>query len=123
MSSPPMELPPPTPQPGSDTTAVRAGVAIAAVREAIPRMNARSAALVLLAVLAPLFALRSARDFIVPLVIAIIIAYALDPLVTAMARRRIHRAVGSTLVLMALLAGIAAGSYAIRGQVQSIVDG
>ncbi|QEI05653.1 AI-2E family transporter [Pigmentiphaga aceris] len=92
------------------------------VHPVAPRINPRSAALIVLAVLASLFALQSAREFVVPLVIAVIMAYALDPVVTFLARRRIPRVIGSTLVLLALLTSIVGGAYALRGQAQAIVD-
>jgi len=99
-----------------------AAQSLAARDAATARINPRSAALIILTVLAVLFALQSAREFVVPLVIAVIIAYALDPVVTFLARRRVPRVLGSTVVLLAFLTAIVGGAYALRGQAQAIID-
>ena len=74
-------------------------------------MNMRSLATTLVAILAVIFALRWAQDILVPFVIGILISYALSPLVTWMNRLKIPRAVGSALVLMALIVGVGMLSY------------
>jgi len=81
-----------------------------------------SSALVVLATLASLYALHVATAFIVPVVLAIILAYLLDPIVELLQRRHIHRAIGATLVLLSLLALALSGAYLLQGQVSSIVD-
>jgi len=83
---------------------------------------ARGACLTTLTVLAVLFSLKLAQEFIVPVVMAIVVAYALDPAVTLMERARLPRAVG-ILVLMAVLAiGLTGLLYATQSQVGSIVQ-
>ncbi|GJG95451.1 AI-2E family transporter [Cupriavidus pauculus] len=81
-----------------------------------------SAALILLATMFSLYALHVARAFIVPVVLAIVIAYLLDPLVAALQRRRVPRAVGATLVLLGVLALVLSAAYLLQGQVASIID-
>lgn len=81
-----------------------------------------STALIVLATLASLYALHVATAFIVPVVLAIILAYLLDPLVEWLQRRHIHRAIGATLVLLSLLALALSCAYLLQGQVSSIVD-
>ena len=74
-------------------------------------MDMRSLATTLLAILAVIFALRWAQDLLVPFVIGILISYALSPLVTWMNRLKIPRAVGSALLLTALIVGAGMLSY------------
>ena len=79
-------------------------------------------ALVVLATLASLYALHVARDFVVPVVLAIVVAYLLDPLVALLQRQRIPRVVGATVVLLGLLALVLWCAYLLQGQVSSIID-
>jgi predicted PurR-regulated permease PerM len=85
-------------------------------------LRSASLALVVLATLAFLYALHVARAFVVPVVLAIVIAYLLDPLVALLQRQRIPRAVGATLVLLGLLGLAMCCAYLLQGQVSSIVD-
>jgi predicted PurR-regulated permease PerM len=120
-----IELPAASPRDGAEPAAHVAALAAvpATARDAgTARINPRSAALIVLTVLAVLFALQSAREFVVPLVIAVIMAYALDPVVSFLARRRVPRVLGSTIVLLTLLTAIVGGAYALRGQAEAIVD-
>ncbi|CAG2155763.1 Putative transport protein YhhT [Cupriavidus campinensis] len=81
-----------------------------------------STALVILATLAALYTVHLARDFIVPVVVAIVIAYLLDPMVEWLQRQRIPRAMGATVVLLGMLALLLCGAYLLQGQIESIVD-
>jgi predicted PurR-regulated permease PerM len=83
----------------------------------------RHAALSIIAVLAVVFALHLARDFVIPLVISIILSYALDPPVTFLHRRmRVPLPIAASVVVAALLALLVVGILSLRGQVWSIVD-
>ncbi|MDT6964662.1 AI-2E family transporter [Cupriavidus sp. SZY C1] len=81
-----------------------------------------SLALIVLATLASLYALHVARAFVVPVVLAIVMAYLLDPMVALLQRQRVPRAVGATVVLLGLLGMVLCGAYLLEGQVSSIVD-
>ncbi len=118
----PTALPEASPHIGTDSEAHAAAQAVPVREVGIPRINPRSAALIVLAVLASLFALQSAKEFVVPLVIAVIMAYALDPVVTFLAKRRVPRVLGATIVLLALLTAVIGGAYSLRGQAQAIID-
>ncbi|SOZ38609.1 AI-2E family transporter [Cupriavidus neocaledonicus] len=91
----------------------------AAVATALHRA---STALVVLAVLFSLYAVHVARDFLVPVVIAVVMAYLLDPLVCALQRLGLARSLASTIVLLALLAALLSGAYLLQGQVESMVN-
>lgn len=88
----------------------------------LPKFDARGAAIVTLAVLAVLFALQMASTFIIPVVVAVLLAYALDPLVSFLERRHLPRWLGATLVMSALIAASVLSVYALRHQAQSIID-
>ena len=71
-------------------------------------------AIVVLATLAILFALREAQEVLIPLVLSVLISLALSPLVTAFERLRVPRTVGAAMVLI-VLGGVVAGiSYSLR---------
>ncbi|MDF3837800.1 AI-2E family transporter [Cupriavidus basilensis] len=79
-------------------------------------------ALTVLAVLASLYTLHLASAFVIPVVLAVIIAYMLDPMVTVLSRRRVPRAIGASLVLLALLAGVVCCAYLLQDQIAALVD-
>ncbi|MEO8937961.1 MAG: AI-2E family transporter [Burkholderiaceae bacterium] len=90
--------------------------------EPIPVFDARGASLVTLAVLATLFALQLAANFVIPVVVAVLLAYALDPAVSFLERRRVPRWLGAFLIVGALIAAGVMSVYALRFQAQAIVD-
>jgi predicted PurR-regulated permease PerM len=106
--------------PAEKVTAQEAGL-IDATERVIPSVRARGICLTTLTVLAVLFSLKLAQEFIVPVVMAIVVAYALDPAVTLLERARLPRAFG-TLVLMAAIAFAVVGlAYVTQDQVGGIV--
>ncbi|MGI9025379.1 MAG: AI-2E family transporter [Burkholderiaceae bacterium] len=88
----------------------------------LPKFDARGASIVTLAVLATLFALQTAQLFVIPLVVAVLFAYVLDPLVSLLERWRVPRPLGALFVLVVLVAGCGTSIYALRFQAQAIVD-
>jgi predicted PurR-regulated permease PerM len=87
----------------------------------LPTIDARGTALVTLAVLAVLFALQVAAKFVIPMVVSVLVAYALDPLVTTLEKRHVPRFLGTLLILSMLLGVSVYCLYALRGQAQSIL--
>jgi predicted PurR-regulated permease PerM len=85
-------------------------------------IGVRSVALTVLAVLGMLFLLRYAQEVFVPAVLAILITYALDPIVTGVVRLRIPRPLAAAIVLLGLLAGAGFGCYALRHQATAVVE-
>ncbi|MEC3767031.1 AI-2E family transporter [Cupriavidus sp. SS-3] len=85
-------------------------------------LHRASTALMVLAVLFSLYAVHVARDFLVPVVIAVVMAYLLDPLVCALQRLGLARSLASTIVLLALLAALLSGAYLLQGQVESMIN-
>jgi predicted PurR-regulated permease PerM len=94
------------------------------VAQPAPRepIDIRSVALTLIAFLALVVVLQYAQAMIIPIVLGQLIYYALDPVVTALARLRVPRALGAAIVLVAIVAGGARGIYELSGQVQTIVQ-
>jgi predicted PurR-regulated permease PerM len=84
-------------------------------------LDVRSVSLTVLAVIAVTFTLHEAQDFLIPLVLSALVSYALDPIVTWLAARRIPRALAAALVLLAITAGTAAGVYGLRDQATEIL--
>ena len=76
----------------------------------------------ILATLASVFALSWAQSFVVPLLLGIVISYTLNPLVVSLEAIRIPRALGTIVVLAAVLGSIGLGTYSLRGEAQAIID-
>jgi predicted PurR-regulated permease PerM len=82
--------------------------------------SANQVALWILAILASLFFLRAARPVLIPVALAVLISYALEPLVTWLARR-IPRAAAVAAVMLAVLGGTIAGGYVLRDDAVQLV--
>ena len=102
--------------------AAEAPVVPPAPDEPLPKYDARGAAIVTLALLATLFALQTAALFVIPLVVAVLFAYALDPFVSFLERRHVPRPLGALFVLVVLVSACGTSVYALRFQAQAIVD-
>jgi predicted PurR-regulated permease PerM len=61
--------------------------------------------------------LRTARELLIPIVIAMLVSYALEPIVARLERLRIPRAFGASLVVATLVGAAAWGLYVSRDQV------
>jgi len=85
-------------------------------------VDVRSAALTLLAVLATVMALKLADAMIIPIVLGILISYALDPIVMWLERHWIPRPAGAAVVLVAIVCGSCALLYGLRFEGKAIVD-
>ena len=85
-------------------------------------VDARGLALGILAVLATVFFLSWAQNFVVPLLVGIVISYTLNPLVTWLEAIKIPRVVGTVIVMGSVIGALAFGTYSLRGQVQSIIE-
>ena len=94
----------------------------ASTDQPLQKFDARGTSLVTLAVLATLFALQTAANFVIPVVVAVLFAYALDPAVSFLERRHVPRWFGSLLIMTTLLVGAGFSVYALRHQAQAIVD-
>jgi predicted PurR-regulated permease PerM len=84
-------------------------------------VDIHSAALTIVAVIAVIAVLKMAEAMIVPIVLGILISYALDPIVSSMARRRVPRSVGAAMLLLALVASGGALLYGLRFEAADMV--
>ncbi len=85
-------------------------------------MEARGIAITVLAAIAVVGALALAQTFFVSLLLGIIIAYTLNPLVVYLERIRIPRVAGTIMVMAGVMGALGFGGYALRGQVQAIIE-
>ncbi|MCU1381624.1 MAG: family transporter [Acidobacteria bacterium] len=85
-------------------------------------VDIRSAALTVLAGLAIVLTLQYAQAMVIPIVLGVLISYALEPIVAWLARRRIPRAVGAAVVLLALVGGTGWLLYGLRSQASAIIE-
>ena len=82
----------------------------------------RSAALTILAVIGAVFVLQYAQAMIIPVVLGVLISYALDPFVIRLTRIRIPRPVAAAIVLITLTGATGLLVYSLRLQAYDIVQ-
>jgi predicted PurR-regulated permease PerM len=106
----------PPPVPGAPVPDLeRTGAAIASPTN-------RSAALTVLAVLAVLYTLFFARDFLLPITVAVLLNLLLSPVVRALARVRVPTPLGAAAVVLVLVGALGGAGYALADPVQSWVQ-
>ncbi|MEP6508107.1 MAG: AI-2E family transporter, partial [Gemmatimonadales bacterium] len=84
---------------------------------AIESRRARSIDLTILAVLAVLYTLYFSRDFLLPIVFAVLLNFLLSPVVRWLARFRIPPPLGAGLIILALLGLLGTGAFGLSGAV------
>ncbi len=85
-------------------------------------IEARNGAVILLATLATIYALDWAQPLMISLLLGILFSYALNPLVTSLESIKVPRLIGATIVMVAVVSVLVFSAYALRGQLQTIVD-
>ncbi|HTI36216.1 MAG TPA: AI-2E family transporter [Vicinamibacterales bacterium] len=85
-------------------------------------VGVRNVALTVIGSLAGVFALNYAQPILIPVVLGILIAYALEPPVTALSRMKLPRPVGSAIVILVVVGGVGLGTWALTGQTMEIVS-
>lgn len=83
---------------------------------------ANTVAVWIIAAVALLYLLRAASQLLIPVVLAVLVSYALEPVVAWLARNRVPRLAGTTLVLVTLLGSLAYGAYSLKDDVLAAVD-
>lgn len=78
-------------------------------------------ALVVIMTLAIIYTLNWAQSFIITVLLGTLLSYTLNPLVTHMEHIKIPRAIGSTLVILTVVAAVIYAGYGLHSQVQSII--
>lgn len=82
----------------------------------------KSASLLVLAVLACIFALRWAAEVCIPLMLSLLLTYALAPLIAWLERRRVSRWVSSGVVLIGLVTAMTWTGYALSSSAADLLD-
>jgi predicted PurR-regulated permease PerM len=85
-------------------------------------VDVRSAALTVLAVLAIVLVLQYAQAMVIPIVLGVLISYALEPPVAGLTRLRIPRPIAAAIVLIAIVGAGGRLIYGLRGQASDIVE-
>lgn len=85
-------------------------------------IEVRGYALTVLTVLASTFALQWAKPLLVPILLGILISYALDPIVHLLTHWRVPHAVAAALTFVGALMAMAALTYAVSQQVSRLAD-
>ena len=85
-------------------------------------MAPRNAALIAITVVAVVFALHWARNFFVAVLLGVLIAYALDPIVTLLGRLSVPRWASATVTMLALCGILAMGTMALGGQLRAVIE-
>jgi len=85
-------------------------------------VDVRSVSLAVLAVLASVFALRWGAAVFIPLMVSLLLTYALAPLVGRLQRWHLPRALGAAVVLLAVGGGFASTAYSLSDSAVQVVD-
>jgi predicted PurR-regulated permease PerM len=85
-------------------------------------VHARGVTLGVIATVAFVFGLQWAKNFFVPLLLGIFLAYTLSPVVRWLERWRVKRAIGATLVTVLLLTGLGLTVQRVQGEFFNILD-
>jgi predicted PurR-regulated permease PerM len=86
------------------------------------RRRPLAAGLGIVALCAAVFMLRFTASVLIPLVVAVLLFYALDPLVNRLARWRVPRPTAALLVMLSVVGGIGAGGWVLWPQIEQVVD-
>lgn len=87
-----------------------------------PVTDIHSTALRILAVLAVIYVLHWAQTVFIPLVVGLMINYALSPLVNLMQKWHIPRALGAAILLLGIVGGLGAAAYSLRDEASSLIE-
>jgi predicted PurR-regulated permease PerM len=81
-----------------------------------------SVSLAMLAVLAIIFVLHWAMAIFIPLMLGVMISYALSPLVNRMQKGRIPRAIGAAVLLLAIVGGTGSLVYSLSDDATKLIE-
>ncbi|QHJ00802.1 AI-2E family transporter [Xylophilus rhododendri] len=85
-------------------------------------INVRSLSLVIVAGLASLWALHWAAAVLIPLVLALLVTYALSPIVETLARAGVSRALSAAVLLLSIVGALAGTMYWLSDDAAALID-
>lgn len=85
-------------------------------------VDVRNVALAVLAVIAVLAVLRWASAFFIPLMLGLMLSYALSPVVDAMQRWRVPRALGAAVLILGILGAGGAAMYSLADDANELIE-
>ena len=85
-------------------------------------VDVRSVSLGIIGVLAVLAVLHWASGLFIPLMLGFIFYYALSPVVDALARARVPRAIGAAVLILGILGGAGASVYSLADDANALID-
>ena len=88
----------------------------------IDAINMRSMSLITLTSIATLYFIDWAQAVLLPLVVAVLISYALEPLVAAINRLKVPRPLAAAVVLILLIGIIAGASIPLKQEAMAMLD-
>jgi predicted PurR-regulated permease PerM len=103
---------PPPPESDSSTATVVAQ----------PSTDVRTMSLTVIAVVVMILVLQYAQSMIIPIVLGLLISYALEPIVAMLVRMKLPRAVAAAVVVLATTAVVGSLLYSLRSEASAIVD-
>ena len=84
-------------------------------------VDVRSVALTVIASLALILVLQYAQSVLIPIVLGVLISYALSPMVGSLEKRRVPRAIGAAVAVLLLAGGTGIGVYTLTDEAMAIV--
>ena len=85
-------------------------------------VDVRSVSLFVLAALASIFALRWAAPVFIPLMMSVLLTYALSPLIAWLESHKVSRWAGAAVVLLGLAGAIGGAGYSLSGSASDLLD-
>ncbi|RZI96612.1 MAG: AI-2E family transporter [Variovorax sp.] len=116
-----MNTPPETPLPPATAVVAPTEAERERVMLHMP-VDVRSVSLAVLAVLATIFALRWGAAVFIPLMVSLLLTYALSPAVERLQRWRVPRALGAAAILIGLGGAFGWTGYSLSGSASELVD-
>jgi predicted PurR-regulated permease PerM len=85
-------------------------------------VDVRNASMIVIASLLCLYALRWAAEIVIPVLMGLLFSYALTPVVNRLVRAGVPRSLGAAAVMIALVGGLAWGTWSLSDQANSLIE-
>ena len=85
-------------------------------------LDVRNASMIVIASLLGLYALHWAAEIVIPVLMGLLFSYALTPVVDRVTRLGVPRALGAAVVMVALVGGVAWGTWSLSDQANNLIE-